>query len=115
LHGVWFDLGPEHPGAVYGRLGSEGVEGLRRIGGERAEHSDLAISGHRVAIAWKEFDGEKVRLRAMLSHDDGKSWRESELATTTGASDQPRLLTSHGKFFVFWNTRAEPMRVVPLS
>jgi len=115
LHGVWFDLGPEHPGAVYGRLRAGGVEGLRRIGGARAEHPDLAIIGDRVAVVWKEFDGENVKLRAMVSPDDGSSWREVELATTAGASDQPRLLTSQGKFFVFWNTRAQPMMVVPLS
>jgi hypothetical protein len=115
LHGVWFDLGPQHPGSVYGRLTNEGVEGLRRIGGERAEHPDLAIIGNQVAVVWKEFDGEKAQLRGMLSQDDGNTWREISLAATSGASDQPRLLVTKGKFFVFWNTRANPFLVVPLS
>jgi hypothetical protein len=115
LHAVWFNLGPEHPGSVYGRLGNGGVDGLRRIGGERAEHPDLAIVGERIAVVWKEFDGEQSQLRGMLSQDGGKNWREVSLAATSGASDQPRLLVNKGKFFVFWNTRSNPLLVVPLS
>jgi hypothetical protein len=115
LHAVWFDLGPEQPGALYGRLHVGGVDGLRRIGGETAEHPDLAVIGNRVAIAWKEFDGEKSQLRAMLSMDDGNTWRETTLGSTTGPSDQPRLLTSKGKFYVFWNTAEQPFTVLPVS
>jgi hypothetical protein len=115
LHAVWFNLGPEHPGSVYGRLSNDGVKDLRRIGGERAEHPDMAIIGGRVALVWKEFDGEKSQLRGMLSNDDGKTWREISLAATAGASDQPRLLVTNGKFFVFWNTRSNPFLVVLLS
>ena len=92
-----------------------GVKGLRRIGSERAEHPDIAIIGDRVALVWKEFDGEKSHLRGMVSNDDGKTWREISLAATAGASDQPRLLVTKGKFFVFWNTRSNPFLVVPLS
>ena len=36
---------------------------------------DLAVIGERVAIAWKEFDGEKTRLRAQLSSDGGDHWQ----------------------------------------
>jgi hypothetical protein len=115
LHGVWFDLGPEHSGAFYGQLREGGVDALRRIGGEGAEHPDLASNGSRVAVAWKEFDGRQSRLRGMLSDDDGKSWRELDLATTGSASDQPRVLTSKGKFYVVWNTRQDAIRVLPLQ
>ena len=58
------------------------VEGLRRIGGETAEHPDIAIAGDRVAVVWKEFDGEKSQLHAMVSDDNGTKWRESALAAT---------------------------------
>ena len=96
----------------YGRLSHDGVEGQRRIGGATAEHADLAIIGERLSIAWKEFDGERSRLRAMVSVDGGVNWREYDLAATSGASDQPRLLTRNGKFYVFWHTRQEPFSVV---
>ena len=115
LHGVWFDLGPKHPGAVYGRLRDGGVDALRRIGDDTAEHPDLAIIGDRIAIAWKEFDGEKSLLRGMLSDDNGTTWRDVALGATAGASDQPRLLVQNGAFLVFWNTRDKPLSVRPLS
>jgi len=115
LHAVWFDLGPEHPGAVYGRLRDGGIDGMRKVGGEGAEHPDLAIIGDRVAVVWKEFDGQKSQLRAMLSADDGTTWREMTIGSTAGASDQPRVLAHKGRFYVFWNTRQQPFSVTPLS
>jgi hypothetical protein len=66
LHAVWFTEGPKRSGVFYGRLGNHGVEALRRMGGETAEHADLALIGERIAVAWKEFDGERSQLRAML-------------------------------------------------
>ena len=114
LHAVWFTQGPKRAGVFYGRLHEGGVEGLRRVGGETAEHADLAISGQRIAIAWKEFDGARSQLRAMLSPNGGQSWREQSLAVTAGASDQPRVLERQGRFYVFWNTRQEPLSVIAL-
>lgn len=111
---MWFTQGSAQAGALYGRLREGGVDGMRRIGGETAEHPDLAVIGNRVALAWKEFDGERSQLRGMRSDDGGSTWREIAIATTDGASDQPRLLTLQGRFFVFWNTRAIPRRVYPL-
>ena len=115
LHAVWFSQGTTHSGALYGRLREAGVDGLRRIGGETAEHPDLAIVGEHVAVAWKEFDGERSQLRGMLSSDGGNTWREVAIGTTSGPSDQPRLLTFNGRFYVFWNTRDMPFAVFPLS
>ena len=114
LHAVWFTQAPRNSGVFYGRLRDGGVELQRRIGGETAEHADLAIAGDRVAVAWKEFDGERSRLRAMLSDDAGEHWRERELATTPEASDHPRVLVRAGAFFVFWNTRREPLLTAAL-
>jgi hypothetical protein len=115
LHAVWFTGAAGREGVHYGRLLEHGIAGERRIGGESAAHADLATSGARVAIAWKEFDGARSHLRAMVSDDGGESWREVELAATDGASDQPRVLAWRGRFFVFWNTQHEPLlvRTVP--
>jgi len=113
LHAVWFSQAPERAGVMYGRLHDGGVGVQRRIGADTAEHADLAASGQRIAIAWKEFDGERTLLRGMRSDDAGTSWREFALASTGGASDQPRVLVRQGRFYAFWNSRAEPLRVVP--
>lgn len=109
LHAVWFSAAPQHQGVHYARLGEGGPETHRRVGGEAAAHADLAVLGQRVVIAWKEFDGERTRLRALQSNDGGDSWREHELGATAGASDQPRVLTFGGEFHVFWNTQERPL------
>lgn len=113
-HAVWFSAAPQSQGVFYGRLRDNGVDLLRRVGGETAEHADLAVSGQRVGIAWKEFEGERTRLRGMTSEDGGASWRESDLAVTAGPSDQPHVLTFAGRFYVLWNIRDEPLAISPL-
>ncbi len=112
LHAVWFTQAPGKAGVHYGRLREGGVDAQRRVGGDAAEHADLAISGERIAVAWKEFDGRQSRLRAMVSADGGDTWREHELLATGEASDQPRVLVRQGRFHVFWHTRQHPLAVV---
>ncbi len=110
LHAVWFTQGNKRAGVYYGRLsanGEGGVDTPRRVGGDSAEHADLAASGTRVVVVWKEFDGMRSRLRAMISDNAGDSWRERELSATAGASDQPRVLEHGGRFYAFWNTQRE--------
>jgi hypothetical protein len=109
LHAVWFSAAPQQQGVHYARLRDGGNEAHRRVGGEAAAHADLAVQGQRVVIAWKEFDGERTRLRALRSNDGGERWQEHELAATAGSSDQPRVLTFGGDFHVFWNTRERPL------
>jgi len=114
LHAVWFSAAPQQQGVHYGRLGESGLEAHRRVGGQAAAHADLAVLGQRVVIAWKEFDGERTRLRALRSDDGGDSWRDYELAATAGASDQPRVLTLGADFHVFWNTHERPLSLTIL-
>jgi hypothetical protein len=114
LHAVWFSGAPENAGAFYGRLGQGRPEGVRRIGNDTAEHADIAVAGDRVVIVWKEFDGQHSTLRSMVSTDRGAHFAENDVATTTDASDQPHLLTHAGRFYVFWNTRREPLQVLAI-
>lgn len=107
LHSVWFAQSSDGAGAFYGRLDNGKIDGQRQLGGVAAEHPDLTAVGDRVAVVWKEFDGERTRLRAMTSSDRGTTWAEHELASTADASGHPQLLRVHGSFVVFWNTRAE--------
>lgn len=110
LHAVWYTDGAA-AGVFYGRLRDGGVDGQRRLGGDAAAHADIMAHGNRIAIAWKEFDGRVTALRTTVSHDAGETWRERILATTAGASDQPRMLAHDGRFYVFWNTAQEPFGV----
>lgn len=114
LHAVWFNLGPQHAGVSYGRLRDGAVQGQRAVGGDSAEHADIAISAQRVAVAWKAFDGKRTQLRAMRSDDGGDTWRTHDLDSTGDMSDQPRVLAHDGHFYVFWNTRESSHRVLEL-
>ena len=113
-HAVWFNVVEGAGQVFYGRLTDEGVEGQRRIGGARAAHADLATAGGRIAIVWKEFDGERTQMHAEVSDDGGASFRALTLAATLGASDQPRVLTRGDRLFAFWRTEQEGMKGYPL-
>lgn len=117
-HAVWFNRKDDDSHVFYGRLRKDSngarVEGQQKVGGARAAHADIAVSGQRVAIAWKEFDGEKTRLRAQVSSDGGLSFLPLELTSAEGASDQPRLLKRGELLHVFWRTEREGMRLFDL-
>lgn len=113
LHGVWFSGAAGAAGVFYSR--GEGAAGnVRRIGGESAAHADVAAAGRSVVVAWKEFDGERTRLKAMVSRDGGGSWQEHDLAATPGNSDHPRVLVHAGQFSVFWPVSGRPLGVYPV-
>jgi hypothetical protein len=112
LHGVWYSGTPGAEGVYYGRLVDGRVDGQRRLGGGTAEHADIAASGERVVIAWREFDGTRSHLKAARSDDAGASWREMTLASGEGATDHPKVLVRRGDFVVLWNGREQPLRVV---
>jgi hypothetical protein len=114
MHAVWYSGAPGREGVFYGRLRDGGVDGQRRVGGDGAAHADLAIAGQRVAIAWKEFDGQRTALRALRSDDGGVTWRETQLGASEGPTDQPKVLLRGDTFHVFWNTREQPLRTVAL-
>lgn len=114
LHAVWFTGAAGKAGVYYGRLDDGAIGNQRRVGGETAEHADIAAIGDRLAVVWKEFDGQRSILRALRSDDRGTSFAEREIASTGEASDHPRLLTRDGRFYVFWNTRSEALRVIAL-
>ncbi|AXS81256.1 exo-alpha-sialidase [Dechloromonas sp. HYN0024] len=115
-HAVWFNQKDGEGRVFYGRLAS-GAEikltGQRTVGGPRAAHADMATAGDQLLIAWKEFDGERTQLRAMLSGDGGNSFTDFALATTEGASDQPRVIRRKDKLFTFWRTEKEGFRLFP--
>lgn len=117
-HAVWFNQVGGEGHVFYGRLprrAGEQVDGQRVVGGALAAHADLAVSGRRLAIVWKEFDGRKTLLRADISDDAGRSFRSLELGSAAGASDQPRALVRGEALFAFWRTEREGMRLFRLQ
>lgn len=114
-HAVWFNQKDGGGHVYYGRLLPRGdgvmVEGQRPIGGPQAAHADLAAAGGKLAIAWKEFDGDNTRLHALVSADGGHSFTAQDLDATAGASDQPRMISRGDTLYVFWRTDKEGFRL----
>lgn len=118
-HAVWFNQKDGEGRVFYGRLeaGKDGitVTGQRAVGSPRAEHADLATSGRRIALVWKEFDGERTRIFSELSQDGGQTFsRALEVAETVGPADQPRALQHGDALYAFWRTEREGMRTIRL-
>lgn len=114
-HAVWFNVVDGEGRTFYGRLRDGRVEGQRIVAGAQASHADLILSGRRVVIAWKEFDGEKTLIRAESSTDGGLTFTPLTLAGTAGASDQPRLLARGDEIFLFWRSENEGLQLVPIN
>lgn len=113
-HAAWFNVREGEGRVFYGRIGAAGVEGQMPVGGPRAAHADIATADGVLAIVWKEFDGERNRLRGLRSTDGGRSFAPLELAATAGAADQPRLLARAGRLYAFWRQADEGFRLYPL-
>lgn len=120
-HAVWFNQKEGEGRVHYGRLLENAensnelrVEGQRKVGGPRAAHADMASAAGKLAIVWKEFDGERTQLGMLFSTDGGKSFNEKILTATDGASDQPRVIHRQDKLFAFWRTEKEGFRLIAL-
>ncbi len=116
-HAVWYGLRDGVPGVRYGRLTARGEpQGeVRVLPDTTAEHADVVADGRRVAIVWRSFDGQEMRLRAWLSDDEGRSFRLQELGRTRGESDHPRLVAQGRTPLAVWRTQNEGVRVVALQ
>jgi len=108
-HAVWFTVRDGESVVRYGRLDPQGRPSSepRTLPDPQAEHADIAAVGARVVIAWRSFDGQRTRLRAWVSIDDGASFTLRELASTPGAGDQPKVLAAGGQLMVVWRTEQE--------
>lgn len=115
-HALWFGERAGVAAVRYGRLAADGRPqgAVRALPDAQAEHADLASAGRNLAIVWRSFDGQRTRLEAWLSADDGATFRRQALAATAADNDHPRLARRGDHLFVLWRT-AEGVRVEPLQ
>lgn len=114
FHAVWFGIrqqGDEKVAAVrYARLGPDGApqaDTVRQLPDDRAEHADVAAHGQRVAVVWRSTDGKDSTLKAWLSEDGGRTFREQVLGQTEGHNDFPRLVQNGQRMVVVWRNVVE--------
>lgn len=105
-HAVWFGVRDGLAQVRYGRLDASGAPlgAVQALPDSGAEHADILASGKRLAIVWRSFDGQAMRLKAWISDDDGQHFRLRELASSTLDTDYPRLFKHRDQLFVIWNT-----------
>jgi len=115
-HALWFGERAGVAAVRYGRLAADGRPqgAVRTLPDAQAEHADLISAGRNLAIVWRSFDGQRTRLEAWLSADDGATFRRQALAATAADNDHPRLARRGDHLFVLWRT-AEGVRVEPLQ
>ncbi|MYM67323.1 exo-alpha-sialidase [Pseudoduganella sp. FT55W] len=85
-----------------------------KLGNEQASNADVAVSGQQVQVVWKEFDGSATHIKAISSRDGGATWQARTLASTGGASGQPRLAKDGARIYLVWSTEADSVLTVAL-
>ena len=119
-HVVWFTQGDARKGVFYARSTDGGKHfskpmALDTDGHELSRPYLTAVPG-AVWMAWKDFDGETVTIRARVSHDDGATWSQPRILAKTGdASDHPLLINDGRTAYLSWMTKADGYIFKPLE
>ena len=114
-HVTWYTNGKARKGLFYARSDDGGKTFSTPVSvGEpgRNPTRPYVIAGARqAAMVWKEFNGEKTTVSLMTSHDDGKTWSNPKvISSTTDASDHPLLVSDGRKSYLSWMTKADGYR-----
>jgi len=108
-HLTWFTLGDKHQGIFYSHTDDDGKTLSQAIAlGDASRlpsHPDVAAVGMRVALAWKEFDGETTHILVKESSDRGITWtKDKKILSTTADSGHPNLISHDGRIFLSWTS-----------
>ncbi len=119
-HVTWFTNGNVRKGVFYARSSDGGRTFSDPVPIGLADHNPsrpfLIAAEDTLWLVWKEFDGQKTTVPAMISHDDGRTWSKPDIvAETSDASDHPQLIANGRRVFLSWQTRAEGYRLVSLE
>jgi hypothetical protein len=114
-HVTWSTNGKVRKGLFYGhsRDGGRTFSNPLPIGQpDRNPSRPYIIAGPQdTALVWKEFDGEKTSVKLMTSQDDGESWSEPKMiSSTTDTSDHPLLISDGRRTYLSWMTKADGYR-----
>jgi len=72
----------------------------RRVGGDAAQHADLAVSGELLLAAWDAAGG----IFYEMSRDAGRTWSRPQRLATADAT-HPRVATTATGFLILWTQR----------
>jgi hypothetical protein len=117
IHLAWFTGdGRSGSGVFYSNVKNRQVSPARRFGTRLSGRPEVLGIGKQVFMLWKEENPNGSALQFAISNDDGRTWSESRvLATTTGSSDHPILITNGKNAFLSWFTQQEGYIFVPVT
>lgn len=120
FHVTWYTQGSKRSGVFYANSSNQGITYSKpsRVGAERgnAARPYLLTMGQQVWLVWKEFDGSKSSVYIKESQDDGITWSIPKfLASTTGYSDHPLLLSRGNEVFLSWLTRDDGYQLMGIG
>lgn len=119
-HLAWYDGNEKKPGLYVARLDGEAwvTSPARRFGNPDAQagHPALFAMGEQVFLAWKEMTDSSAVIMAMVSEDGGRSWgKPRKVAQTSGAADNPFLISDGKQVYLSWNTRQDAYRLIDMG
>jgi BNR/Asp-box repeat len=119
-HVTWFSNGFARKGTFYVRSADGGRTFSEPMPIGRADrnpsHPYLMAAQDALWLVWKEFDGERTTVPAMISHDNGRTWSTPKVvAEASDASDHPLLVTDGRRVFLSWQAQREGYRLAPLE
>lgn len=118
-HVAWFTRARGREGLHYARSDRLGTEfSVPFSFGDDAAlagHADVIALGHRVVLAWQEFDGEFTRIIVRQSVDSGETWGERQVIARTGSEADYPFLVSNGKtIYLSWSSLDTGHRLVAI-
>jgi len=118
-HAVWFNDAKKNHGIFYANSRNAGKSfSLPVEVGQynyQASHADIATVGNSVYIAWQETKESRNQLYFMHSTNNGKSWTNPQLLSTTSKTvDYPFILKDKQNVYVSWHIRGEEYHLIPI-
>ena len=120
FHVAWYTQGSKRSGVFYANSSNQGVSYSKplRVGAEGANVSRpyLYALDQQVWLVWKEFDGVKSSVLLKESGDDGMTWTEPKIiSSTAGYSDHPLLVARGNEVFLSWLTRDDGYQLMSIG
>ncbi|RLA23009.1 MAG: exo-alpha-sialidase [Gammaproteobacteria bacterium] len=119
-HMTWFTQGSVRQGLFYAWSDQQGAKHSEpmQLGNPTAlpSHAYVKALENRVAIIWKEFNGQKTEIKLIQSTDYGENWSSpSTIAESSSASDHPFLITTGKTIFLSWNSLDNGYQLITIN